>query len=61
MSKYNFLACEWIQEKLYVQWKYLLWFINAHTAFLLCMAELTQIKRVVRRPSAATKTARILN
>ena len=40
MCKYNFLAQEWIEVKMYVSWKYLLCFINAHIAFLLCTAEL---------------------
>ena len=36
MCQYNFLAREWIEVKLYIYWKYLLCFINAHTAVLFC-------------------------
>ena len=38
MCKYNFLTWEWIKVKMYVRQKYLLCFVNAHTAFLLCTA-----------------------
>ena len=40
MCKYNFLAWEWIEVQLYVYWKYLLFFTNALTAFLLCTADM---------------------
>ena len=41
MCKYNFFAQEWIEVKLYIQWKYLLCFINAHTVFLLFTAKIS--------------------
>ena len=40
IRKYNFLAWEWIKVKLYVEWRYLPCFLNAHTVFLLCSAVL---------------------
>ena len=43
MFKYNILAWEWIEVKLYVKWKYMLCSINAHTAFLLCEAVISVV------------------
>ena len=40
VRKYNFLAWEWIKMKLHIGWKYLLCYINVHTAFLPCMADI---------------------
>ena len=37
------LTWEWIDQKLDVKWKYLLSFTFAHTAFLLCRAELWEL------------------
>ena len=57
MCKYSFITWEWIEVKLYVQWKYLLFFINALTAFLLCMTDnkscLLELRGMVVRYSYA--------